>query len=261
MIELTSAQLDAWIAAFLPVGRIPAFWRLLRRFRTRQCRYAFASHLAWRLRSHFAPAAKLSSHRAGVRRRAHALAQQMLIGLTMGFAMRLAVAVVDFAVKRSAFRWSRLRDFLRSGQYLADARRQWFLSAGAIDPVFDQRSPDDPRNTRPEFLRASRRRDFVGRRARGPTWPMPGHHFATGLLLALPVVCAMLITNIALGVLTRAAPQLNLFAVGFPFNADPGVRGADPESRLSGDANHPRYSSTDCNPCSATSSSRPASAA
>lgn len=40
--------------------------------------------------------------------------------------------------------------------------------------------------------------------------------FSSGLLLALPVIAALLITNIALGVLSRAAPQLNLFAVGFP---------------------------------------------
>jgi flagellar biosynthetic protein FliR len=40
--------------------------------------------------------------------------------------------------------------------------------------------------------------------------------FSTGLLLALPLVAALLIANIALGVLSRIAPQLNLFAVGFP---------------------------------------------
>jgi flagellar biosynthetic protein FliR len=40
--------------------------------------------------------------------------------------------------------------------------------------------------------------------------------FAAGLTLALPVVAALLITNLALGVLTRTAPQLNVFAVGFP---------------------------------------------
>lgn len=40
--------------------------------------------------------------------------------------------------------------------------------------------------------------------------------FSLGILLALPMVAALLITNIALGVLTRSAPQLNLFAVGFP---------------------------------------------
>ncbi|SFK44410.1 flagellar biosynthetic protein FliR [Nitrosomonas aestuarii] len=40
--------------------------------------------------------------------------------------------------------------------------------------------------------------------------------FKSGLQLALPVLTALLITNLALGILTRAAPQLNIFAVGFP---------------------------------------------
>jgi flagellar biosynthetic protein FliR len=40
--------------------------------------------------------------------------------------------------------------------------------------------------------------------------------FKVGLHLALPVLATMLIVNLALGVLARAAPQLNIFAVGFP---------------------------------------------
>jgi flagellar biosynthetic protein FliR len=40
--------------------------------------------------------------------------------------------------------------------------------------------------------------------------------FSTGLLLALPAVTALLVTNMALGILTRTAPQLNLFGIGFP---------------------------------------------
>jgi len=40
--------------------------------------------------------------------------------------------------------------------------------------------------------------------------------FETGLLIALPAVVALIIVNAALGVITRAAPQLNLFGVGFP---------------------------------------------
>lgn len=40
--------------------------------------------------------------------------------------------------------------------------------------------------------------------------------FSTGVLLALPAVAALLITNMALGILTRTAPQLNLFGIGFP---------------------------------------------
>lgn len=47
--------------------------------------------------------------------------------------------------------------------------------------------------------------------------------FAIGLSLALPVVAAMLLANVALGVLTRTAPQLNLFAVGFPVTLTVGL--------------------------------------
>ena len=36
------------------------------------------------------------------------------------------------------------------------------------------------------------------------------------LLLALPAVSALLVINIAFGVMTRAAPQLNIFTIGFP---------------------------------------------
>jgi flagellar biosynthetic protein FliR len=40
--------------------------------------------------------------------------------------------------------------------------------------------------------------------------------FKGAMLIALPAVSAMLLVNIAFGVMMRAAPQLNIFAVGFP---------------------------------------------
>ena len=40
--------------------------------------------------------------------------------------------------------------------------------------------------------------------------------FSIGVMLALPLISALLVANIALGVLTKVAPTLNLFAVGFP---------------------------------------------
>ena len=40
--------------------------------------------------------------------------------------------------------------------------------------------------------------------------------FADGLLMGLPVVAALLLVSIAMGLVSRAAPQLNIFAVGFP---------------------------------------------
>jgi flagellar biosynthetic protein FliR len=43
-----------------------------------------------------------------------------------------------------------------------------------------------------------------------------GQLVADGLLLGLPVIVALLAINFSLGVMARAAPQLNIFAVGFP---------------------------------------------
>jgi len=49
-----------------------------------------------------------------------------------------------------------------------------------------------------------------------------GRIFSSGLQLSLPLVTALLITNLALGILTRAAPQLNLFGIGFPITMGAG---------------------------------------
>jgi len=40
--------------------------------------------------------------------------------------------------------------------------------------------------------------------------------FAGGLAISLPAIASLLVVNIAFGVMTRAAPQLNIFAIGFP---------------------------------------------
>ncbi|WP_454765949.1 flagellar biosynthetic protein FliR [Cupriavidus campinensis] len=40
--------------------------------------------------------------------------------------------------------------------------------------------------------------------------------FASGTLLALPMIAALLTLNLAMGILNRASPQLSIFAVGFP---------------------------------------------
>jgi flagellar biosynthetic protein FliR len=45
-----------------------------------------------------------------------------------------------------------------------------------------------------------------------------GQLFAGAIAIALPGVTALLIVNLAFGVMSRAAPTLNLFAVGFPIS-------------------------------------------
>ncbi|ACC72114.1 flagellar biosynthetic protein FliR [Paraburkholderia phymatum] len=46
---------------------------------------------------------------------------------------------------------------------------------------------------------------------------------SAGLLLSLPIVTALLITNLALGILNRAAPQVGVFQVGLPVTVITGL--------------------------------------
>ena len=43
-----------------------------------------------------------------------------------------------------------------------------------------------------------------------------GWVMGAALLMVLPAVTALLVVNLAFGVMTRAAPQLNIFSIGFP---------------------------------------------
>jgi flagellar biosynthetic protein FliR len=47
--------------------------------------------------------------------------------------------------------------------------------------------------------------------------------FATALVLSLAPLTAMLVINFSFGVMTRAAPQLNIFTIGFPFTLVAGL--------------------------------------
>ena len=50
-----------------------------------------------------------------------------------------------------------------------------------------------------------------------------GEIFRSGLQISLPIIAALLLTNVALGILTRAAPQLNIFGIGFPVTLGVGL--------------------------------------
>lgn len=47
--------------------------------------------------------------------------------------------------------------------------------------------------------------------------------FAAALIMAIVSIASLLIVNIAFGVMTRAAPQINVFAVGFPLTMVAGL--------------------------------------
>lgn len=52
---------------------------------------------------------------------------------------------------------------------------------------------------------------------------LAGDLFSVGVRIAAPVLVALLLTNAALGVLSRTIPQVNVFVVGFPLNVGVGL--------------------------------------
>ncbi|MEW6695587.1 fliR: flagellar biosynthetic protein FliR [Tepidimonas thermarum] len=49
--------------------------------------------------------------------------------------------------------------------------------------------------------------------------------FAHGLWIALPLVAVLLFVNVVLGIISRIAPQMNVFAIGFPLTLSVGLVG------------------------------------
>jgi flagellar biosynthetic protein FliR len=49
--------------------------------------------------------------------------------------------------------------------------------------------------------------------------------FATGLWIALPVIGMLMFANLALGIVSRVAPQMNIYAIGFPITLTVGLIG------------------------------------
>jgi flagellar biosynthetic protein FliR len=49
--------------------------------------------------------------------------------------------------------------------------------------------------------------------------------FASGLWIALPMVGILMFVNLALGIVSRVAPQMNIYAIGFPITLTVGLIG------------------------------------
>lgn len=220
MITLTSAQLDAWIAAFFfPLARILAVVATAPPFSNAavpmRVKLIFGLAISLALVPALPPMPAISpASGQGLM----ILAQQMVIGVSMGFAMRLVIAAIDYAGEviglQMGLGFATFFDPDNSAQTPVISE---FLSLLGLLVLLSINGH--------LMIIATLAQSFNALPVGGPflasgTWSNFGHAasiiFASGLMLALPVVCALMITNVALGVLTRAAPQLNLFAIGFP---------------------------------------------
>jgi flagellar biosynthetic protein FliR len=146
------------------------------------------------------------------------LVQQLIIGMAIGFAMRITFASVELAGEISSLTMglgfavfydpqTRARSSAIS-QFLALVMLMVYLATNlhlVLLSTLAQSFTSLPVSAAP--LSGEGFRQVVN-------WG--GRIFSAGLQLSLPVIAVLLITNFALGILTRAAPQLNLFGIGFP---------------------------------------------
>ncbi len=152
------------------------------------------------------------------------VAQELIIGLAMGFSMRIVMAAVEMAGEitgltmgfgfatffdpQTRARTSVLAQFLSLLAlmiFIALNVHLLMLSTLAHSFVTMPISPE-PVGTN-MFWQVARWGALI---------------FSAGVQLALPLIAVLLITNFALGILTRAAPQLNLFGIGFPVTVGAG---------------------------------------
>ncbi|MFI3121133.1 MAG: flagellar biosynthetic protein FliR [Methylococcaceae bacterium] len=143
---------------------------------------------------------------------------QIMIGLTTGFILQLVFATVVFAGQAIALSmglgFSTMVD-PQNGQQVPVISQIYTITATLIFISLDGHL------LLIQMLLDSFKSLPIGMEgiAKAGIWDIiewSGRVFAGGLLLAMPIVAALLLVNIIFGVAARAAPQLQIFSVGFP---------------------------------------------
>ena len=219
MISITSAQLDAWLAALLfPLARILAMISSSPVLGNKQVPVRVKIGLSMLLTLIIAPTlSDLPQVAVGSPQGLLILVQQIIIGVAMGFTIRLIFTAVEMAGELAGLQmglgFASFYDPINAthtpiiAQWLGIVAALAFLALNGH--LYMLAGLAESFQTLPIGNMISSK-GLYGVASWG------GSIFAYALQLSLPLLAALLITNLALGILTRAAPQLNLFAVGFP---------------------------------------------
>ncbi len=153
------------------------------------------------------------------------IGRQLVIGAAMGFSMRLAFAAIEYAGDliglQMGLGFALLIDpETRDQTPMIGSLLRYFASLAflaANGPLMMIAGVADSFQSLPIAGSAGLFGDWKMLTLQG------GVVFGLALHMALPVIAALLVTNVALGVMTRAAPQLNLFSIGFPITISVGL--------------------------------------
>ena len=229
MISFTEAQIAAWLS--------PIFWPFLRTlavftsapifsaraFPTR-AKIALAFFVALATQASMPTTAVIGVNDPGAM---GAVVQQVGIGLAIGFAVRLVFSAVELAGEVVGFQmglnFAAFFDPAMNTQSSAVARffgqmvsllfvvmNGHLMVLVAINRSF-QAFPTD--------------QNFLISLERMRLYRFGADIFASALWIALPMIGMLMFVNLALGIVSRIAPQMNIFAVGFPVTLVVGLVG------------------------------------
>lgn len=229
MLTFTEAQVMAWVTPILwPFIRILALFSALPVIAQRsvpvRVRIGLAFLVAFCAQAGLAPppAIELASA-AGFM----TVLQQVLVGVTLGFAVRIVFAAVEFAGEtiglQMGLNFAAFFSPMTNAEETAVSRFfgvtvAWLfivtgghlMLIGAVVQSFAAfPAAPDPQ----AFLRA----------VHPERWG--AEIFSLGLWLSLPLVAMLLFTNLVLGIVSRVAQQMNIFAIGFPITLGVGLIG------------------------------------
>jgi len=229
MLTFTEAQLMAWISPLIwPFIRVLALFStvpvLSQRTVPIRLRVALAFFITVCAQASLPPipVVPLDSPEALM-----LVLQQVLIGMSLGFAVRIVFAAVELAGElvglQMGLNFAGFFDPATGGQATAVSRFfgvmvSWlFIVINGhllVVAALVQSFVAFPVGPEPfAFLRATLPQ----------TWG--AEIFSLGLWIALPLVAMLVFTNLVLGVISRVSQQMNIFAIGFPITVVVGLGG------------------------------------
>jgi flagellar biosynthetic protein FliR len=229
MISFTEAQVLAWITPLLwPFLRTLALLSVLPLLGTRvvpaRVRIGLAALIAIAAQASLpaVPVVPLDSWLAF-----QLVLQQLLIGLSLGFAVRLVFAAIELAGEivglQMGLNFAGFFDPVTASQTTATSRffgavvgwlfivtnGHLLVIAALVDSFRAFPVGDAPF----AFLRQALPHEWGAM------------IFSTGLWIALPMLAMLTFVNLVLGVISRVAAQINVFAIGFPITLGVGLLG------------------------------------
>ena len=229
MLTFTEADVLAWLTPLLwtflrVVALFSALPVLAQRTVPARVRIGLAFFVALCAQASLPPVAPIALDSSAA---VLAVLQQVLIGVSLGFAVRIVFAAVEFAGElvglQMGMNFATFFNPMSGGEQTAVSRFYgvtiaWlFIVMGGhllVVAAVAQSFVAFPVGGDPfAFLRA----------VEPQRWG--AEIFSLGLWIALPLVAMLLFANLVLGVISRVAQQMNVFAIGFPVTLGVGLVG------------------------------------